>query len=90
LLRFEHRDQRPDDRDRGKVLAAPLTLGVGELADEVLVDAANQIFAAVVLPEDVLGEQVNQTGDVLAAEIRAGVDSELPTYPYALVSGSWG
>ena len=47
----------------------------GELADEVLVDPADQVVAAVLAAEDVLREQVDQPGDVLRVEVRAGVDA---------------
>ena len=48
--------------DGREVLAAALALRRGELADEVLVDPPDQVFAAVILLEDVLGEQVDQAG----------------------------
>ena len=41
-------------RDGREVLAAALALATSELADEVLVDAADQVVAAVVLLEHVL------------------------------------
>ena len=74
-VRLQHGHQHADDAGRREVLAAALALGGGELADEVLVDPADQVLAAVVLPEDVLGEQVDQAGDVLPLQVGAGVDA---------------
>jgi hypothetical protein len=55
-LGFEHRHQGADDGERREVLAAALAFGGGELADEVFVDAADQVRAVVILLEDILGE----------------------------------
>jgi hypothetical protein len=43
LLGLKHRDERLDDGDGREVLAAALALARRELADEVLVNAADQI-----------------------------------------------
>jgi hypothetical protein len=55
-LGLQHRHQSADNGHRREVLAAALALRRGELADEVLIDASDQVFTAVVLLEDILGE----------------------------------
>ena len=42
---FEHLDQQADDRARRVELAAELAFGLGELAEEVFVDAAEDVAA---------------------------------------------
>lgn len=73
LLGRQHRNQRPYDADRGEILAAPLALGAGKLADEVLIDAADQISPAVVLLEHVSREEVDEAGDILTGKVGSGV-----------------
>ncbi len=46
-IRLEHLDHGPDDRARGVELAAALALGAGELAQEVLVDTAQDVSGFV-------------------------------------------
>lgn len=75
LRRLQHRHQQPHDARRREVLAAALALGRGELADEVLVHAPDEILAAVVLLEDVLGEQIDQARYALRVQVRAAVDA---------------
>ena len=58
---------------RGEVFAATLAFRRGELADEVFIDASEEVFAAG-RGEDVLREEIDEGGDVFAAEIGAGVD----------------
>ena len=47
LVGGEHLDQQPDDADGGVELAAVLAFGAGELGEEILVDAAEQVLGAV-------------------------------------------
>ena len=46
LVRREHLDQHADDAAGRVELAALLALGAGELAEEVLVDAAEDVLGA--------------------------------------------
>ena len=55
-LRLQHPHQRAHDGHRREVLAATLALRRRELADEVLINPSDQVFAAVVLLEDILRE----------------------------------
>ncbi len=66
---LQHGHQHADDADRCEVLAAALPLGRGELADEVLVNPADQVIAAMILLENVFGEQADQAADVLDVEV---------------------
>ena len=47
LVRFEHLDQQSDDGARRVELAAELAFGLGELAEEVFVDAAERVAGLV-------------------------------------------
>ena len=60
LVGFEHLDEEPHDAARREELAAELALGLGELAEEVLVDAAERVagFGATTLEADV-GDQID-------------------------------
>jgi hypothetical protein len=49
LVRLDHLDQELDDRLRRVELAPGLPLGAGELAQEVLVDPAEDVLRAMVL-----------------------------------------
>jgi hypothetical protein len=56
LVGSEHGDQRFHDGRWREELTAALAFAVGEFADEVLVDAPQQVLAAVFESEDVAGE----------------------------------
>ena len=49
MVRLQHLHQQLDDGLRRVELAAALALGVGEAAQEVLVDAAQDVLAAALL-----------------------------------------
>ena len=74
LVGFEHLDQQPHDAARREELAAELALGLGELAEEVLVDAAERVagFGAVALEADV-GDQLDQPLHLLRRDAATGV-----------------
>ena len=74
LVGLEHLDQQPHDAARREELAAELALGLGELAEEVLVDAAERVagLGAVALEADV-GDQVDQPLQLLRRDAAAGV-----------------
>jgi hypothetical protein len=74
LVGFEHLDQQPHDAARREELAAELALGLGELAEEVLVDAAERVarLGAVALEADV-GDQVDEALHLLGRDAAAGV-----------------
>ena len=74
LVGFEHLDQQAHDAARREELAAELALGLGELAEEVLVDAAERVagLGAVALEADV-GDQVDQPLHLLRRDTAAGV-----------------
>ena len=74
LVRLEHLDQQPHDAARREELAAELALGLGELAKEVLVDAAERVagFGAIA-PEADVGDQVDQPLHLLRRDAATGV-----------------
>ena len=67
LFGLEHRDERLDNGDGREVLAATLPLARCELADEVLVDAADQVVATVIRFEDVLAKQIDRPRTLTAS-----------------------
>lgn len=69
------RHQGAHDGDRREVFTAALAFTIGEFADEVFVDAAEQVFAAVVFLEHVLGEQSDESAQVFGVHVGAGVDA---------------
>ena len=74
VVRRKHRDQKPHHALRGVELAARLTLGRGELADEVLVDATQQILALALLAREVdLADGVDQLAEPALVELRPGI-----------------
>jgi len=74
LVGFEHFDQQAHDAARREELAAELALGLGELAQEVLVDAAECVarLGAVALEADI-GDQVDQPLHLLRCDAAACV-----------------
>lgn len=73
-IRFEHLDQQADHAPRRVELAAQLALGLGELAQEVLVHAAQRVagLGPFALEADV-GDQVDQGLHLLGRDAAAGV-----------------
>ena len=71
---FEHLDQHADDGARRVELAAELAFGGGELAEEVLVDAAERVagLVAAALEADV-GDEVDQPRHLDRIDPAAGV-----------------
>ena len=67
LVRLDHLDQQPDDAARRVELAALLAFGAGELAEEVLVDAAEDVLGAVLLAAEADGaDEVDQLAETAA------------------------
>ena len=74
LVGFEHFDQEADDAAGGEEFAAELALGLGELAEEVFVDAAEHIAgAAVVLFEPDVRDEVDEPLHLFGVDAAAGV-----------------
>ena len=74
LVGLEHLDQQLDDAARRVELAALLALGAGELGEEVLVDAAEDVLrAALRVAEPDVADQVDELAEALLVERRAGV-----------------
>ena len=69
LVRREHLDQHADDVRRRVELAALLALGAGELREEVLVDAAENVLGAVSSSaEPDVADQVDELAEALLVE----------------------
>ena len=74
LVRREHLDQQPDDAAGRVELAALLAFGAGELREEVLVDAAQDVLGAVLLVAQAdVADQVDELAEALLVQPRAGV-----------------
>jgi hypothetical protein len=70
----EHLDEKADDALRGVELAAFLALGAGELAEEVLVDAAEDVLrAAGLVAHADRSDEVDELAQAVLVERRAGV-----------------
>ena len=74
LVRLEHLDQQPHDAAWREEFAAELALGLGKLAEEVLVNAAERVagLGAIALEADV-GDQVDQSLHLLRRDAATGV-----------------
>ena len=73
LVRLDHLDQQPDDAARRVELAALLALCAGELAEEVLVDAAEDVLGAVLCAAEADGaDQVDQLAEPLLCRAPGG------------------
>ena len=73
FVRREHVDQHLDDRPRRVELAALLALGAGELRQEVLVDAAEQVARAVAgAAEADVADHVDQLAEPLLVQALPG------------------
>ena len=74
LVGFEHLDQESHDAARRKELTPELALGLGEFAEEVLVDAAESVagFGAIAFEANV-GDQVDQPLHLLRRDAATGV-----------------
>ena len=73
LVRREHLDQHADHAAGRVELAALLALGAGELGEEVLVDAAEDVLGAVLrVAQADVADQVDQFAQALLVERRAG------------------
>ena len=74
LVGREHLDQHADDAARRVELAALLALGAGELGEEVLVDAAEDVLGAVGrAAERDVADEVDELAEALLVEAGAGV-----------------
>ena len=74
FVRREHLDQHAHDAPGRIELAALLALGAGELGEEVLVHAAENILGAVLLvPQADVSDHVDELAEPLLVEARVGV-----------------
>src|SRR5665647_1973520 len=74
LERLDHLDQQLDDAARRVELATALALGAGEAAEEVLVDAAQQVLAAALRVAHGDGaDEVDELTELLLVDDGAGV-----------------
>ena len=80
LVRFEHLHQQSDDAAGCKELASAFAFGLGELAQEVLVNAAEHITCSgALIPEADASEQIDQTFHLLGRDAPAAIIArELP------------
>ncbi|MNT43525.1 hypothetical protein D3C72_1800020 [compost metagenome] len=61
MVRIQYRDQGFDDAGRGVELPALLTLGTGELAEEVFIDLAEEVTGLVGVATEADGrDQIDQ------------------------------
>ena len=74
LVRGEHFDQHADDAAGRVELAALLAFGAGELGEEVFVDAAQDVFGAVLgIAQPDGADEVDQFAQAMLVERRPGV-----------------
>ena len=74
LVGREHLDQHADDAGRRVELPALLALGAGELREEILVDAAQNVLGAVSrTAETDVADQVDELAEPLLVEAGAAV-----------------
>ncbi len=73
LVRCEHFDQHLDHRGRGVELPALLALGAGELAEEILVHLAQDVFGLGARAEADGGDQVHQLAHLARLQLGAAV-----------------
>ena len=68
-VRRQHRHQQPHDAARGVELAALLALRAGELREEILVDAAQDVLGAILLVAQAdVADQVNELAQALLVQ----------------------
>ena len=74
LVRLKHLDQQPHDAARREELAAKLAFGLGKLAKEVLVNAAERVtgLSAVAL-KAYAGDQVDQSLHLFRRDAATGI-----------------
>ncbi len=71
---FDHLNEELDDRLRRVELPSPFPFGAGELAEEVFVNAAEDVFAAGFgIPQADFGEEVDEFAEALFIEGGSGV-----------------
>jgi hypothetical protein len=73
LERLQHLDQHAHDRTRCVELAAALTLSDRELAEEILVDAAEHVLTMVLVLEREVGEQLDDLAEPDLIGLRPGI-----------------
>ena len=74
LVRSQHFDQNTDHAAGRIELAALLSLGAGELREEIFIDAAEDVLGAVFLVTQAdITDQINELAEPLLVEARVGV-----------------
>src|SRR6266511_5927076 len=79
---FEHGRERLHDARGREVFTTALAFGIGELADEVIIDAPEHVHSAGFRTKDFLGKKIDEASDAFLVEIRAGVDGREQTLEF--------